>query len=89
MVRDGNLVEIASRQAVGEDELSDLETAVRERFAEDSSRAEEVGASSARLHAAMMYQIQRYLDASRRGSSYGLAESTGFPAAGEVDGGGE
>lgn len=89
MVRDGNLVEIASRQAVGEDELTDLEAAVRRRFAEETSSAEETGASAARLHVAMMYQIQRYLDASRRGSPYGLAESTGFPAPGVGEGEGD
>jgi F-type H+-transporting ATPase subunit epsilon len=79
MVSGGRFVEIASRQAVGEDELSGLESAVLKRFAEETSHAEETGATAARLHTAMMYQIQRYLDAGRKPGAYGMTGSTGFP----------
>lgn len=64
-VRGGDTVEIATRQAVGEETLARLGDAVIERFREEaeSERASRVSAS--RLEIAVLRQLQRYLDAGR------------------------
>lgn len=72
----GDTVEVASRQAVGEDTLERLGRAVLERFREEAREEEQEWLSTARLHIAMVRQLQRYLDtgrsmASARGAVYG------------------
>ena len=61
-VRDGDLVEVATREAVGEDTLRLLGRAVLERFREEVQAEEESRVSATRLHLAAIRQLQRYLD---------------------------
>lgn len=65
-VRDGNLVEVATREAVGEDTLRRLGRAVLERFREEAAAEEESRVSATRLHLAAIRQLQRYLEAGRQ-----------------------
>lgn len=65
-VRDGQVVEVAARDAVGEDTLQALGDAVLDRFRADARNETEARLSSARLHVAAMRQMQRYLEAGRR-----------------------
>lgn len=55
-------VEVATRQAVGEETLERLGRAVLERFREQAREEEQEWISTARLHVAMVRQLQRYLD---------------------------
>lgn len=65
-VRGGELVEVATREAVGEDTLRRLGQAVLERFQEEAEAEEESRISAARLHIAAIRQIQRYLESGRQ-----------------------
>jgi F-type H+-transporting ATPase subunit epsilon len=65
-VRDGNLVEVASREAVGEDTLRQLGRAVLDRFREETQAEEASRVSATRLHLAAIRQLQRYLEAGRQ-----------------------
>ncbi len=64
-VRGGSLVEVATRDAVGEDTLRALGDAVLARFRADARAETESRVSSTRLHLAAMRQMQRYLEAGR------------------------
>ncbi len=64
-VRDGALVEIATRDAVGEDTLRDLGQAVLTRFHDEAQAEEESRVSASRMHVAAIRQLQRYLDSAR------------------------
>jgi F-type H+-transporting ATPase subunit epsilon len=64
-VRDGNLVEVATREAVGEDSLRALGEAVLDRFRADAEAEEESRTSASRLHLAAIRQLQRYVDTGR------------------------
>jgi len=64
-VRDGNLVEVATREAVGEKTLRRLGRAVLERFREEAQTEEEWRLSATRLHLAAIQQLQRYLESGR------------------------
>ncbi len=90
MVRDGDVVEVATRDAVGEDSLRQLGDAVLEQFRNDAHAEEESRFSATRLHLAAIRQVQRYLEAGRQPLSQGLPPSLGAPATrrGPVDGGG-
>lgn len=66
MVRDGNLVEVATREAVGEDTLQRLGGAVLTRFREEVQAEAESRISATRLHLATIRQLQRYLEAGRQ-----------------------
>jgi len=66
MVRDGDLVQVATRDAVGEDMLSQLGDAVLERFRDDAAAEEKSRLSAARLHLAAIRQLQRYLESGRQ-----------------------
>ncbi len=61
-VHDGNLVEVATREAVGEDTLHRLGDAVLEGFREEAQAEEASRISSTRLHLAAIRQLQRYLE---------------------------
>lgn len=82
-VRDGNLVEVATREAVGEDTLHKLGRAVLARFREEAHAEEESRVSSMRLHLAAIRQIQRYLESGRApvpqapSSALGVSKATG------------
>lgn len=64
----GNLVRIATRQAVGEDTLLGLRAAVSEEFAAEQVAEEESKSSAARLHLAAIRQLQRYIETGRLGA---------------------
>ena len=64
-VRDGERVEVATREAVGEDTLAQLGDAVLERFRAEATAEQESRISATRLHLAAIRQIGRYLDSSR------------------------
>jgi len=66
IVRGGDLVEVATGDAVGEDTLRELGRAVLARFRDEVRAEEESRISTARLHLAAIRQMQRYLDAGRR-----------------------
>ena len=65
-VRGGDLVEVATREAVGEDTLEKLGEAVLNRFSAEAEEEEEVRTSTAKLHLAVIRQLQRYLEAGRQ-----------------------
>lgn len=66
MVHDGELVEVATRQAVDEDTLHQLGPAVLEQFRDEYKSEAKSRESAARLHLAAIRQIQRYLDTGRQ-----------------------
>jgi F-type H+-transporting ATPase subunit epsilon len=90
-VRDGDLVQVATREAVGEDTLRRLGRAVLERFREEAHAEAESRVSATRLHLAAIRQLQRYLEAGRqpfpKGSPSAPGVSTlrsGPPGEGEI-----
>ena len=90
-VRDGNLVEVATREAVGEDTLRQLGSAVLERFREEVQAEEASRVSAKRLHLAAIRQLQRYIESGRQpipqGPPPALGASTargGLPGEGEL-----
>ena len=64
-VHEGDLVEVATRDAVGEDTLQRLGDAVLQRFREEAQTEEEARISATRLHLAAIRQLQRYLESGR------------------------
>jgi F-type H+-transporting ATPase subunit epsilon len=90
-VRDGSLVEVATRDAVGEDTLGELDEAVLARFRQEVVAETEARVSAARLQIATMRQLQRYLQAGRQSMPQGQPPSLdtsvargGPPGEGEV-----
>lgn len=81
----GDVVEVATRQAVGEDALDRLGRAVLERFRKEAREEEEDWTSAARLNVAMVRQVQRYLEAGHTVPAAGRGVH-GSPA---VEGGGQ
>ncbi|MFT5182098.1 MAG: F-type H+-transporting ATPase subunit epsilon [Alphaproteobacteria bacterium] len=81
MVRDGNLVEVATREAVGEDTLQRLGGAVLTRFREEVQAEAESRISATRLHLATIRQLQRYLEAGRQLVPQGSPTQMGVAAA--------
>ncbi len=81
-VRGGSIVEVATRDAVGEDTLRALGDAVLARFRADARAETESRVSSARLHLAAMRQMQRYLEAGRKPAPVGHPAIAPAPAAG-------
>lgn len=59
----GDTVEVATRQAVGEDTLERLGQAVLEQFREEARTEEQEWMSTARLNVAVIRQLRRYLEA--------------------------
>jgi F-type H+-transporting ATPase subunit epsilon len=76
-VKDGATVEVATRDAVGEDTLRRLGRAVLSRFREEASAEEESRTSATRLHLAAIRQLQRYLESARRPIPIGQMPSLG------------
>jgi F-type H+-transporting ATPase subunit epsilon len=64
-VRDGNTVEVVTREACGEDTLEQLGSAVLTRLREEAAAEAESRTSATRLQLAAMRQIERYLAAGR------------------------
>lgn len=76
-VRDGNLVEVATREAVGEDNFRQLGRAVLARFREETQAEEASRVSATRLQLATIRQLQRYLEAGRQPLPQGSPPSLG------------
>lgn len=64
-VRDGHLLQVATREAVGEDTLRRLGAAVLTRFREEALAEQEWRISATRLQLAAIRQLHRYLQAGR------------------------
>lgn len=65
-VHGGTVVEVATREAVGEDTLRELGRSVLERFREEAHTEEAWRISSTRLQLAAIRQLQRYLESGRQ-----------------------
>ncbi len=61
-VRGGGRVQVATREAVGEDTFQRLGQAVLARFRDEAQAEEKSRLSAARLHLATIRQLQRYLE---------------------------
>ena len=81
IVRDGNLVEVATREAVSEDTFRQLGRAVLARFREEARAEEASRVSATRLHLAAIRQLQRYLEAGRQPVPQGPPPSLGSAVA--------
>jgi F-type H+-transporting ATPase subunit epsilon len=75
IVGDDDAVEIATRQAIREDDLDALERKLEEVFLREMTDDEKARTAARRLHLATMRRIQRVLDASRGGET--MARSLG------------
>lgn len=75
-VREGQVVEIAARQAIGEDALGRLGRTVREELALADAGEAEARTTVSRLHLATMRQIQKVLDTTRHGDAPGWGAPT-------------
>jgi len=64
-VRDGSEIQLATREAIGEDTLARLGDTVLERFREEAAAETESRLGTARLHLATIRQLQRYLQSGR------------------------
>jgi len=80
-VQDGNAVEVATREAVGEETLRRLGRAVLEKFQEEEEGEEASRVSATRLHLAAIRQLQRYLQSTRQSVPIGQPPSPGAAAA--------
>ncbi len=80
-VRGGNLVEVATREAVGEDTLRRLGGAVLERFREEAQAEKSSRVSASRLHLTAIRQLQRYLETGRQPIPQGLPPALGASTA--------
>jgi F-type H+-transporting ATPase subunit epsilon len=76
-VRNGELVEVATRQAVGEDSLRQLGRAVLDQFRDEAGVEGRSRGAATRLHLAAIRQIQRYLDTGRQPIAQGPPSITG------------
>jgi F-type H+-transporting ATPase subunit epsilon len=87
-VKEGQLVEIATRDAVGEDTLQQLGDSVLARFKADAQAESESRISTTRLQLATIRQLQRFLDVDRAPAALGAPPrldtgATRGPAPGE------
>lgn len=80
-VRSGDLVEIATREAVGEDTLRQLGESVLQRFREESQAEEESRVSATRVQLAAIRQLQRYLESGRQPFAMGQPPAFGLSSA--------
>lgn len=80
-VRDGDVVEVATREAVGEDTLRELGDAVLARFHEEAETEVESRVSARRLQLAAIRQLQRYLETARQTVPQGPPPAAGGSAA--------
>jgi F-type H+-transporting ATPase subunit epsilon len=81
IVRDGNLVEVATREAIGEETLRRLGGAVLERFREEAQAEEASRVSATRLQLAAIRQLQRYLESGRQPLPQGAPPALGVSTA--------
>lgn len=76
-VRDGAVIEIATKEAAREDQLVKLGETVLEHFRATDAAEEEARSASARLHVAAIRQIQRVLGAPHNRASEGAIPTFG------------
>jgi len=80
IVRDGNFVEVVTREVVGEDTLEALGEAVLERMRQEVETAESSRFASSCLEVAALRQLQNYLSTGRgrmvQGSTVSAMTST-------------
>lgn len=81
-VRDGKLIEVATRDAVGEENLGKLGTSILARFREEAESEAQSRVSATRLHLATIRQIQRYLQSGRQAMPQPMAGSGSVPREG-------
>jgi F-type H+-transporting ATPase subunit epsilon len=65
-VKDGDLIEVATADAAGEDTLRELGETVLTRFRAEAEAEAESRTSATRLHLATIRQLQRYLESGRQ-----------------------
>lgn len=75
IVEDGD-VEIATRQAIRDDDLASLERKVEEAFLRDIEDEETARTAARRLHLTTMRQIQRVVEASRGSGAGGRNDAS-------------
>ena len=84
-VSGGDRVEVATREAVGEDSLRELGSAVLQRFRAEAEAESESRVSTQRMQLAAIRQLQRYLESGRQTEPQGpppaLGRSGGSAAA--------
>jgi F-type H+-transporting ATPase subunit epsilon len=88
-VKDGDLVEVATADAAGEDTLRQLGETVLARFRDEARAEEESRISAARLHLATIRQLERYLESGRQPVPQGTPQTPpgakgGPPGEGEL-----
>lgn len=88
-VRNGERVEVATRQAVGEDTLRQLGRAVLDQFRDEARVEGKSREAATRLHLAAIRQIQRYLDTGRQPIPQGSPSRPGATMLGDGLPGGE
>jgi len=71
-VQEGDLVQVATRDAVGEDTLRKLGRAVLQRFRDEARAEAESRVSATRLQLAVIRQLERYLQSGRQPVPQGL-----------------
>lgn len=76
-VRDGNLVEVATREAVREDDLGGLGEAVLDRFRQEVDAEAVSRVSASRLHIATLRQFQRYAQSGHLANLRGMPSPPG------------
>ena len=83
-VREGNQVEVATRQAEVDDSLAELGRTILQRFKADEAAQQSRRIEATKMHLAAIRQLQRYLETHRHSASpfSGIPQST---AAGAVD----
>ena len=69
-VKEGDLVEVATADAAGEDTLRRLGETVLARFRDEAKAEEDSRIAAARLHIATIRQLQRYLESGRQEEWY-------------------
>lgn len=74
-VRDGGLIDVATRDAVRDDDLRKLDASILSRFREDAEAEEQSRVSATRLHLAAIRQVQRYLQAGRQAVPQGIVRA--------------
>ena len=85
----GALVEIATREAVTGDDLTQLRASVLARMVEEADRDAEARTQTLRLHLAVVRQLHRYLRGERPGLlPFGRNIGTGGSGAGGIGAGG-
>ncbi len=67
-VHNGDMVEVATREAVDEESLTKLGDAVLDRFRDEAAAEDDARTTAMRLHLATIRQLQHYLQASRTGN---------------------